>query len=228
MKRLTACLLLAAALPVMAQLFDSEKQSNGPIKITSDVMDVDMEKKITVFTGNVLVVDEQVTITCTKMILYGANEKGQKKDQKKDQKKEKRRDGSLGSTELEKIECFGSADNPVVIHRRPPKDQKNPKDEWGTCGRAVYYHTVDKGVITMYDEPVLYQDDSRITGETLNLYNGSKRFTGTMIKLNARIKAEEEKDARKANKKQPEKRSTAGKKPAEELTQKEKDKILGL
>ena len=71
MKRLIYCLLMAAALPLAAQFsLDSKNREGKPILINSDAMNVDLEKGIATFYGNVIVNDPDVVITCKKMVLY--------------------------------------------------------------------------------------------------------------------------------------------------------------
>ena len=81
MKRLLPCLLLAAMLPLSAQFSLSGKdRGDKPILINSDSMDVDMENGKATFYGNVIVNDQDVTITCQKMVLYQEPKADRKKD----------------------------------------------------------------------------------------------------------------------------------------------------
>ena len=198
-------LLLAAAIPLSAQFsIDSKGRGNKPILINSDAMDVDLENGKATFYGNVIVNDPQVIITCKKMILYQEPKKKQKdaaagkkntektaNSPRKDGKEEKS-DSLTGGAKLDRIECVED----VVITRKKVRD--DDKNQWGTCGKAVYFH--QKGTITMTEEPVLYQDDSKITGTRLTFFRDSNRIEGTEIKIEARdLNSERKKDGGKAS-----------------------------
>ena len=209
MKRLISCLLLAAALPLVAQIsLDSKNREGQPILINSDAMNVDLEKGIATFYGNVIVNDPDVLITCKKMVLYQepknkTKDKKQKelKKKKKSEKKSKKKDSKdpfdSENSKLERIECI---DN-VVITRKNTEG----KNQWGTCGKAIYFHK--EGSITMSIDPVLYQDDSKITGIRLTFFRDSKQIEGTDIKITARNLGEEEKDPKNPNNKDDKKKS---------------------
>ena len=159
-------------------------------------------------------------------------------------KKDSSKDPLSGeNTKLERIECIDD----VVITRK----NTGEKSQWGTCGKAIYYHK--QGTISMTIVPVLYQDDSKITGTRLTFFRDSKRIEGTDIKISARNLDEEKelsKDPSKREKiqeKNPdadavddfykdekeetpkvEKTAEPKKKITRKLTQKEADALLGL
>ena len=241
MKRLIPCLLLAAVLPLAAQFnLESKDRDGKPILINSDAMSVDIEKGIATFYGNVVVNDPDVIITCKKMVLYqDPKAKKEKKANKQEQKKNSKDPFDKDNTKLERIECIDD----VVITRKNTGD----KSQWGTSGKAVYYHK--EGSITMTIDPVLYQDESKITGTRLTFYRDSKQIEGTDIKISARnLKDEELKDkkaepGKKTEEKNPdadavdnfykqdnaetEAGNTAGKQ-TRKLSKKETDALLGL
>ena len=191
MKRFITCLFLAALVPLSAQFsLDSGNRKEKPIKVDSDAMDIDMQSGKATFYGNVVVNDPDVMINCDRMILYRDNKKDAKDKKEADQNKEVQKDQSkkeeklAEDLKLERIECIGN----VVITRK--NFQEKGKNQRGTCGKATYYHQIAK--ITMEIEPVLYQDDSKITGTTLSFFNNSQRISGTDIKIEARNLKEEE------------------------------------
>ena len=248
MKHLIPCLLLATAVPLMAQFdFNSKVNSEdrGPTYIKADSMGVDLEKKITTFYGNVVVNDPEIVITCQKMVLYQVPKKTQvdpknlteAEKAKLAEEKRKEKDSLTGNSKLERIECIGN----VVMTR---KTKPGEKSEWGTCGKAVYYQK--DGRINMIQNPVLHQDDSTITGIRLTYYRDSKRVEGTGINIQARNFSQEKKDPNNPeNSKKgvdPKKKKT-DKKPEDfnkfykneepkaekkAMTQQEKDSLLGL
>lgn len=245
MKRLIPCLLLAIALPLAAQLsLDSKDREGKPILINSDAMDVEIEKGIATFYGNVVVNDPDVIITCKKMVLYQEPKEKDKAKRKNAKPRKDSKDPLSGeNTKLERIECIDD----VVITRKNTGD----KSQWGTCGKAVYYHK--QGTITMTIEPILYQDESKITGTRLTFFRDSKRIEGTDIKISARNLDEEKelsKDPSKRKKiheknfdaevvedfyKDEKEEAPKAEKAAEpkqkitrKLTQKEADALLGL
>lgn len=247
MKRLIYCLLMAAALPLAAQFsLDSKNREGKPILINSDAMNVDLEKGIATFYGNVIVNDPDVVITCKKMVLYQEtkNKGKQAKSDKKNVDRKKSKDPLAGEgAKLERIECIDD----VVITRKNTEG----KNQWGTCGKAVYFHK--EGTITMTIDPVLYQDESKITGIRLTFFRNSKQIEGTDIKITARNLTEEEDDPKNPGKKKERRkkeksdaeavdefykktdsRNESGKsgeptaKAPRKLSQKEADALLGL
>lgn len=271
MKRLLPCLLLAAVLPLTAQFsLDSKNRDGKPILINSDAMNVDLEKGIATFYGNVIVNDPDVVITCKKMVLYQESKSDEKakreaerekkrklaekmskaelekfiqaERKKKELEKDKKDPLSGEGSKLERIECIDD----VVITRKNTEG----KNQWGTCGKAVYFHK--EGSITMSIDPILYQDESKITGIRLTFFRDSKQIEGTDIKITARNLDAEKKDPRNPgkagkNKKKKVRKSDAeavdefyknknqteadGEKkvsPKKKLSQKEADALLGL
>lgn len=204
MKRLLPSLLLAITLPLAAQFsLDSDKREGKPILINSDAMSVDIEKGIATFFGNVIVNDPQVIITCKKMVLYQEPKSKTAEKKKTEQKKKKNNDPLSGEgSKLERIECIDD----VVITRKDSGD----KNHWGTCGKAVYYHK--QGSITMTIEPILYQDDSKITGTRLTFYTDSKQIEGSDVRITARNLGDE-----KNNPKNPDKKEKSNKKTDADL-----------
>lgn len=242
MKRLIPCLLLAMSLPLTAQLsLDSSNREGKPILINSDAMDVEIEKGVATFYGNVVVNDPDIVITCQKMVLYQAP----KADKSKKAAAKKKSKNSLegNDAKLERIECIGD----VVITRK----NSGESSQWGTCGKAIYYHK--DGYVTMSSEPVLYQDDSKITGIRLTFFRDSKRIEGTDIKITARNLNDESRNPKNPSKKKTvsdkktdaaevdkfyngdkedenssESNTQSQKKDASKLSQKETDALLGL
>ena len=230
MKRLLPCLLLAAVLPLAAQFsLDSKNRSGEPILINSDAMNVDLEKGSATFYGNVVVNDPDVIIECKKMVLYQEPKNKnnddvkrkaererkrklaqtmskeeleklakQEQEKKKKEKEQKDKDPFSGeNSKLERIECIGD----VKITRK----NTDGKNESGTCGKAVYFHK--EGSITMTIDPVLYQDDSKITGVRLTFFHKSKQIEGTDVKITAITQTDDE-DSKKSDKKKEAKKKT--------------------
>ena len=195
MKRLIPCLLLAMTLPLAAQLSVNAKDLKGrTILISSDAGDVELKKGIATFYGNVIVNDPEVLITCQKMVLY-QEPKAQRKDKKSkpdaSDKKDSKKSQKDDDVKLERIECIGD----VVIVRK----NTGESSQRGTCGKAVYYHK--EGKINMLDEPVVYQNDSVVTGTRLTLFCDSERIEGTKINIVAKNLDQERERSKKGKKK---------------------------
>ena len=239
MKRLIPCLLLAMALPLTAQLsLDSKDRDGKPILINSDAMDIEIEKGVATFYGNVVVNDPDIIITCEKMVLYQEPRGGKKSKDAAPAKKNSKNPLDGKDTKLERIECIGN----VVITRK----NSGESSQWGTCGKAIYYHK--EGSVTMTDDPVLYQDESKITGIRLTFFRDSKRIEGTDIKITARNLDDERRNPRNPGKKKnaPARKTDADavdnfynddkgnnapapqKKDAPKLSKKDTDALLGL
>jgi len=100
----------------------SEKKRTGkvPTVINSDVMDIDVAKNIAIFTDNVKVDDEEMTITCKEMTIFFEDKK---QDDKKDaEKKPASGDDTTPPEQSKQISRIICEEN-VVIIRKPSGDK---------------------------------------------------------------------------------------------------------
>ena len=147
----------------------SRKRTDAPTVVEAATMDIDMENNIATLLGNVVVDDQDVKITCDKMVIYmedkaetpegtGAEKKTPKASSSRTAAEE---DDPAGGKQLKKIECFGEV---VITHRTDPKDSTQ-KEQVATSDYAVY--DVAAGTITLTGRPVLTSGTDRLDAEKI-------------------------------------------------------------
>ncbi|MFZ2654486.1 MAG: LptA/OstA family protein [Victivallales bacterium] len=151
---------------------DKKRSGKVPTVINSDVMDIDVSKNIAVFTDNVKVDDEEMTITCRKMTIFF-------EDKKTDDKKEavkKPADGDAGkpSEESKQISRIICEEN-VVIVRKPSNDGEMAQGEQkALAGHADY--DVKTGKIILTKDPVIMRDEDTLKGEVIIIFRDSEKI----------------------------------------------------
>lgn len=180
-----------------ASLFDaggnSKRDKAVPTVINSDTMDIQTAKNIAVFTGNVVVKDQELTINCLKMTIYledktkaetspagavpavtpAAPPPAEKvnSDKTAPTTSDKTATGkeSKGGKKISKIVCEGD----VVITRKTKDDNGEEKEQQATAGKAEYDLKEQK--ITLEDNPVMMQGTEKVEGEKIILFRESER-----------------------------------------------------
>ena len=168
---------------------NSKRDKALPTVITADTMDIQTAKNIAIFTGNVVVKDQELTINCLKMTIYledkaktgtasaeavpGAHpaEKAtpEKTTPATSDKTVKSKD-SKGGKNISKIICEGD----VVIVRKTKDDNGKEKEQHATAGKAEYDLKEQK--ITLSDNPVMMQGTDKVDdAETIVLFRDSER-----------------------------------------------------
>ncbi len=166
---LAFAILLATAGDIFAQgsLFGGsgergDRDKSKPTEITSDTMDIQSAQNMAVFTGNVIVKDQELTITCDKMTIFLEDKA------KSDDAPPENGQGSKGGKKISRILCEGN----VVITRKYKDDDKD-KEQQGKAGQAEYDLKEQK--ITLSDNPVLNQDNDQVAGDQIIMYRESER-----------------------------------------------------
>jgi lipopolysaccharide export system protein LptA len=118
-------------------------QSENPLKIASDRMEVSQNDRTILFEGHVVVQQDDLTITGKRLRVYGASEQ-QKLSQ--------------DATMMDRIDRI-EVDGDVKISQR---------DRIATSDRAVYYHAEQK--IVLSGQPAVTQGQDRIQGRLITLY----------------------------------------------------------
>jgi lipopolysaccharide export system protein LptA len=129
---------------------DEQKADAGAIVIKSQSLEVDNEKRIVVFSGQVDATREDMRINCEKMIIYYIDQSANKESGKTD-------------VRIDKIVATGK----VKISR--------PDGGLAMSEKAVYYENDEKVVLT--GRPVVKQGNDFVEGSRITLYLKEKRST---------------------------------------------------
>jgi len=173
-----ACLCCDLSAQAMPSFFKkqsaSRKRTDAPTVVEAATMDIDMENNVATLLGNVVVDDQDVKITCDKMIIYledkteAPEEEGKDKSKKQTAEAAKassrtaaEEDDPAGGKQLKRIECYGEV---VITHRADPKDTTQ-KEQVATSDYAVY--DVAAGTITLTGRPVLTSGTDRLDAEKI-------------------------------------------------------------
>lgn len=165
------------------------EESKEPTCITSDTMNIDLVKNITIFTGNVVVDDPQMNITCQVMRVYML-------DKEKEGGDKKESDASIdeGGKEISEIICEG---NVVIVRKPDPLATEPPKLQKATAGKADY--KLKTGEIVLTENPVITRAKDVLKGEVITVFRDSSRM---IVKQRGEIKVnpdEEEKTGEKSS-----------------------------
>jgi lipopolysaccharide export system protein LptA len=117
-------------------------QSDSPLKIASDRMEVNQADKTVLFEGHVVVKQDDLTITGKRLKVFSAADPKGPPSQ------------SAMVDKIDRIEVEGD----VTISQ---------KDKVATAERAVYYHQEQKIVLT--GQPIVAQGEDRIQGRLITL-----------------------------------------------------------
>jgi lipopolysaccharide export system protein LptA len=129
---------------------DEQKADAGAIVIKSQSLEVDNQKRIVVFSGQVDAKKDDMTINCEKMIVYYIDQSAEKESGKTD-------------VRIDKIVATGK----VKISR--------PDGALAMSEKAVYYENDEKVVLT--GRPVVKQGNDFVEGSRITLYLKEKRST---------------------------------------------------
>ncbi|HCE42280.1 MAG TPA: hypothetical protein DET40_01875 [Lentisphaeria bacterium] len=158
---------------------DKKRSGKVPTVINSDVMDIDVAKNTAVFTGNVKVDDEEMTITCRKMTIFFEDKKAEDKkpeDAKDAVKKPAAVDANATkapeeSKQISRIIC----EENVVIIRKPSNEQEQGQGEQkALSGHADY--DVKTGKIVLTKDPVIMRDEDTLKGEVIIIFRDSEKI----------------------------------------------------
>ncbi len=150
MKKISFLILLTALViliyvPVAAQVMSGN--GGEPIKIVSDRFDIYSDKRIAVFSGNVMVTQEDTIIKSDEFYLQY-----KKKDTAPQPKERNINPGLVNAGEIEKIEAKGN----VIIRQ---------KDKVVTGNDAIFFYDEQKVIIT--GDPIMQEGNNIIKGERI-------------------------------------------------------------
>jgi lipopolysaccharide export system protein LptA len=137
------CFIASAAMAADKVRKDEGKGKGQSIVIKSDTLEVDNQKRVVTFTGNVDARRDDLIIDCEKMFVYYSGTVTSDPTQKNELK-------------IEKIVANGG----VRISR--------PSGGLATAEQAVYYHGDEKVILT--GNPTVKQGEDVVEGSTITLY----------------------------------------------------------
>jgi lipopolysaccharide export system protein LptA len=159
-------ILIPYATPIAEKLSDSNK----PIHIVADRLDVHSDNRIAIFSGNVVVTQEDTIINSDKFCLHYKKEKSEMEENSPSVNP-----GVADAGDLEKIEAEGN----VIIRQ---------KGKVVTGAYAVFYNEEQKFVVT--GNPVMKDGDNVVEGDRVIFFlkenkgivesSSSKRVTATI------------------------------------------------
>lgn len=165
----TAAAIMAVPTAAHCQMLNlmgdkSQKRSeSSQTTITSDSMNIDMAKNIAIFTGNVLVDDEQMNIKCQKMTIY-LEEKGSDGKNASFSTGESNRD-------IKKIICETKV---VIIRKIFDANEKKKGEQKAFAGRAEYNLKQGK-IILSEDKPAVIRGKDMLIADKIILYRDSDK-----------------------------------------------------
>lgn len=120
------------------------KGKRKPTEITSNTLNADMLKNTIIFTGDVFVDDDQMTINCHKMTIF-LEEKEQKITEDTNVKKKSEDEQIKGKKEPTKVLCEGDV---VIVRKVYGSDEKEKGAQKAKADRAMYDLKIGKIELT--------------------------------------------------------------------------------
>ena len=152
----------------------SDGKSSFPTTVTADSMDMDLNKKIIILEGNVLVNDGKTKINADKIDIYLKNDETKTSDKSKEKTKSDSEDMSsdAGAQQVDKIVALGH----VVFQRLLPDVNGQAQPTQKAVGGKAVYETKD-GTIVLTKKPMLiYGNGSYVEGTKITLWRDSDRL----------------------------------------------------
>jgi lipopolysaccharide export system protein LptA len=169
-----AVALLVILIPFTTPRAEGLSESKQPIHIVSDRLDVHSDNRIAIFSGNVVVTQEDTVINSDKFCLHYKNKTSETRENSP-----AINPGVANAGDLEKIEAEGN----VIIRQ---------KGKVVTGAYAVFYNEEQKVVVT--GNPVMKEGDNVIKGDKVIFFlkenkgivesSSSKRVTATIYPEN--------------------------------------------
>ena len=152
-------LFLFALLPILSLLAPqfssaeseekiSETNKDSRIIIKADSLEIDDQKQIVIFTGNVDARENEFVINCQKMVLYYKDRSAQPVSE-------------AGEVDIDRIIATGA----VTITR--------PNGGLATAEKAIYYQNDEKVILT--GKPIVRQGNDFVEGSKITLFLKEKR-----------------------------------------------------
>lgn len=119
-----------------------------PIIINSNMLEIDQKERIITFEGNVNAVQDDMSITCDKMMVHYTSDKAKNND-------------ATGSNRIEKIAASGN----VTINI--------PDGNKATAGKVVFYENQGKAILT--ENPRIQQGPDFVEGYRITIFFNEDR-----------------------------------------------------
>ena len=163
---------------------DKKRTGKTPTVITSDTMDIDISKNTAVFTGNVKVDDEEMSIECKIMTIFledrspsaaAPNTEAPKTEAPKTGAAEKPaavspEDKPEESKQVSRIIC---EKNVVIIRKSLSDSEKTAGEQKALAGHADY--DVKTGKIVLTKDPMLQRGTDTLKGEIIVIWRDSEK-----------------------------------------------------
>jgi len=143
-----------ANLSFFSDLTGKKRTQGIPVRISSDSMDINVDKNIAIFTGNVFVDDQDVKINCHKMII-----------------KLKPDPNNKNKKVIDTITCLGDV---IVKRKLYDEKEKSQGEQRVEAGKALWQ--VDKAVIVLTEKPVLRRGEDNLRGREIVIYLNSNKM----------------------------------------------------
>ncbi len=154
---------------------DKKRAGKVPTVINSDVMDIDIPKNIAVFSGNVKVDDEEMTITCKKMTIFLEDKKSEASTAPATPAKKTEPAGEAAPEESKQISRIICEQDVVIIRKAGDDKEKAEGEQKAVAGHADY--DVKTGKIVLTKDPILQRGQGNvIKGEIIVLWRDSEKL----------------------------------------------------
>ena len=184
----------------------TEKKRSGktPTVITSDTMDIDIAKNVAIFTGNVKVDDEEMSISCKKMTIFLEDKKTEDAGKASAAKADSAKPEEAKPEEGKQVSRIICEENVVIIRKSLSESEKGQGEQKALAGHADYDVKTGRIVLTK-NNPVLKRGTDTLRGEIITIWRDSEKVEvqGGEIKMNS-DSAEPVSDAEKTIENKPE------------------------
>ncbi len=152
-------LLFCILFPSVALAANSRFDGKQPIEITSDTLQVEQQKKLAVFTGNVVAIQNDVRLKSDKMTVYYTSSDEKKSDEKKPAEQKQT---------IKKIDVEGN-----VFLATPEETASGARGDYDVAGEEIH----------LFDNVVLTRGANTLKGNqlTYNFASGHSVVTGGTV-----------------------------------------------
>lgn len=159
---------------------DQTQREDAPTVITSDTLDIDIANDLATFTGNVVVDDQEMHISCNKLLVYltavtepaSAEPTTTEPTVAKPVTPEPAVAGQpRGNKRVSRIVCIGDV---IIVRKLIDAGDNERIEQKALAGRAEY--NIDSGQIVLTEEPVLMRGTDSLRGERITIWRDSDKM----------------------------------------------------
>ncbi len=186
---------------------DKKRSGKTPTVITSDTMDIDIAKNVAIFTGNVKVDDEEMSISCKKMTIFLEDKKIEEVGKSSVVKADSAKPEETKPEEGKQVSRIICEENVIIIRKALSESERGQGEQKAIAGHADYDVKTGKIVLTK-NNPVLKRGADTLRGEIITIWRDSEKVEvqGGEIKMNP-DSSEPVADAEKAKENKPEEKN---------------------